>query len=74
MELSISWQSIIDKFSRMFDEVYFVNNKQKLYFSFDERVEGAKDTWMLLAFTDGILQNLEPAICCGKVYSMSLQR
>ena len=65
MAIKLSWQSILEKFKKQFDAIYFPRNKQKLYFSFDEHVEGAKDTWMLLAFTDGLLQSLEPTLCGG---------
>jgi len=67
MEHVLSWQDVLEKFKKQFETVYFVNNKQKLYFSYDERVEGAKDTWMLLSFTDGLLQNLEPSLCGSKI-------
>jgi hypothetical protein len=63
--IKISWQDVIELFSTEFSSVFYLNNKQKLYFSFGERVEGAKETWMLIAFADGLLQNLEPEITTG---------
>jgi len=65
VEVKFQWQAIIKLFSEEFASVFTYQNKQKLYFSFDEKVEGAKETWMLLAFADGILQNLEPNLVTG---------
>lgn len=65
VEVRFTWQSVIKIFAEEFSSVFTYQNKQKLYFSFEEKVEGAMDTWMLLAFVDGILQNLEPTLVTG---------
>ena len=63
--IKIVWQDIIEKFHEKFKAIYFDGNKQKLYFCFDERVDGAKDTWMLIAFVDAILQKVQPGLTTG---------
>ena len=65
VEVRFTWQSVIKIFAEEFSSVFTYQNKQKLYFSFEEKVEGAMDNWMLLAFVDGILQNLEPTLVTG---------
>ena len=59
------WGDVICAYERAFLEVFTDTNKQKLYFSFEEKVEGQKDPWMLLSFLDGMLQGLEPFLTPG---------
>lgn len=59
------WADVICAYDVAFRKAFTDTNKQKLYFSFEEKVEGVKDPWMLLSFLDGMLQCLEPFLTPG---------
>ena len=59
------WTDVICAYDFAFRKAFTDANKQKLYFSFEEKVEGLKDPWMLLSFLDGMLQDLEPLLTPG---------
>jgi hypothetical protein len=59
-EVTLKWADVTALFSEDFLVYITRTNKQKLYFSFDEKIEGPNKPWMLLSFVDGLLLHLEP--------------
>ena len=60
VDVRFKWEDVTKRYNKEYEKLFHEGNKQKLYFSFHEKVEGPKETWMLLSFVDGILQHLEP--------------